>query len=94
MDEVLANKIAAGEVVEKGVETVAKHPVGSAVWVGTSLLPVPSTAISIAADKAAGRVFKGYGKGNGKGIKHIKGFLGKAARVGTDVGMRVIPPAG
>jgi hypothetical protein len=85
----------AGEVVEKGVETVATHPVGSVVWAGTSFLPVPSTPIAIAADKATGRVFKGYGKGYSKRKRHpVKEFLGGAARVGTDIGMRIIPPAG
>lgn len=71
------------EVVTKGARKVGENPVGTATWAATSLLPVPSTVISIAAEEAADNASNGYRKYKAK-IKNKKSrpvadFLGNLA---------------
>lgn len=45
-----------GEVINKGVELVAKNPAAAVTYVATAPLPVPSTIISGAVNKVANKI--------------------------------------
>lgn len=45
-----------GQKLADTVGFIGQHPAGTVIWAGTSFLPVPSTILSIGAEKAAQKV--------------------------------------
>ena len=54
-----------GQALADGIGVVAKNPAATGTWAATSLLPVPSTLLSVAAEKGA-RKIPAYAKATDK----------------------------